>query len=113
MDPGRKGARRYSCHRSSHTVGRPHRTPIEQANHQDQILPLAIKITGIYQQVVAFLVVRDDPTAEIIRDFVVGFKGMNTNKMDSVVQSLSRLGTRKDVEAAICNASWTATRQTR
>ena len=114
LDPSCKGARRDSCHRSSHIVGRPHRTPIERANHQDQILPLAIKITRIYQQVMAFPVERDDPTAEIICDFVVGFKvkGMDTSKMDTVAQSLSRPGTRKYVKATICDASWAGTQQT-
>ncbi len=61
----------------------------------------------------AFPVEHDDPTAEIIRDFIVGFKGMNTSEMDAVAQSLSRPNTREDAEAANCDASWAAMRQTR
>ena len=94
LDPSCNGAGRDSSHRSSHIVGRLHRVPIERVGHQGQILLLAIKIAGIYQQVVTVPVDRDDPTAEIIQDFVVGFTAMGTNKMAMVAQSLSRPNTR-------------------
>ncbi len=58
---------------------------IKQAGHQDKILLLAIKIAGIYQQVVAVPVDQDDPPTEIIQDFVVGFTAMGTNEMAMVV----------------------------
>ena len=84
LHPSYNGVGRDSSHRLSHIVGRPHRVPIKQARYQDQILPLANKIAGIYQQVVAVPVDHDDPTAEIIQDFSVGFKTMKTNKMAMV-----------------------------
>ena len=76
LGPSRNDAGRDSGHRSSHIVGRPHRMQVVRASRQDEIRSLAIKIAGIYQQVVAVPVDRDDPAAEIVRDFVVGFNAM-------------------------------------
>ena len=106
LGPSRNDAGRDSGHRSSHIVGRPHRVQVDRGSHQAKILLLAIKIAGIYQQVVAIPVDRDDSAAEIVRDFVVGFNAMQTNEMATVAQSLSRPDTRSDVEDAIRDASW-------
>ena len=111
--PSRNDAGRDPSHRSIHIVGRPHRVHVERGSRQDQIRSLAIKLAEIYQQVLAVPVDRDDPAAEIVRDFVVGFTAMHTSEMATVAQILSRPDTRSDVEDAIRDASWAGTRNTR
>ena len=69
LDPSRKGARRDSCHRSSHMVGRPHSAYIGETklneNHK-KIRLLAIKFAQLYKGVLTVTVDRDDPAADIM-----------------------------------------------
>ena len=74
---------------------------------------MAIKLAGMYLEVNAVPVHNEDHTAEIIRDFVLGFTGMKKGEFGIVLRSLEDPHAKERIVGAICDASWAGARKTR
>ena len=91
LGPSRNDAGRDIDHRSSRNdAGRLRSARSKQARLDEyiksktNILAVAIKLTGRYLQMNAFCVVNEDPVAEIIQDFVLGFREMKRSEFEAV-----------------------------
>ena len=74
---------------------------------------MAIELTAIYLRAEGICVVKEDSTAEIVRDFVVGSEKMKKDELSVISRSLDAPNAEEGIKAAICDASWAGTRDSR
>ena len=80
---------------------------------REQILSLGIKFAAVYKTVRAIPIDAEDPAADIVRDFVVGFKAAGASERATIARCVGTPGGEELVGAAIKDAGWTALRTER
>ena len=119
LGPSRNDAGWDIDHRPScNDAGRLHSARAKQARIDEDIkrkkvLAVAIQLAGQYLQVNAFCVVKDDPVAEIIQDFVLGFREMKRSEFGVLLCSLDNPHRTERIVGAIREASWDGSRKER
>ena len=117
LGPSRNDAGRDIDHRSSRNDAGRLCSAAKQARFDEDIksktnvLAKTIELAGRYLQMNAFCVVNEDPVAEIIQDFVLGFRGMKRSEFGVVICGLADHHAKERIDGAIREASWAGSRK--
>ena len=76
----------------------------------EQILSLGIRFAGVYKTVDAIPVNRNDPTSEIVRDFLIGFKTIGMEDQTNIARGLRSPDMEDCAVEAVKDAAWAAMR---